>query len=70
MVTRVGSRITKGSGLNAEAFHLKAEVDPLDRLLARAVFVVGPDNTVKYVEYVKEIAEDPNYEAALAAAAK
>jgi thiol peroxidase len=34
------------------------------------VFVVGPDNTVKYVEYVKEIAEDPNYEAALAAAAK
>ncbi len=41
---------------------------PLDRLLARAVFVIGPDNTVKYAEYVKEIAEHPNYEAALAAA--
>jgi thiol peroxidase len=40
---------------------------PLDRLTARAVFVVGPDNKVKYVEYVKEIAEHPNYEAALAA---
>jgi thioredoxin-dependent peroxiredoxin len=41
---------------------------PLDRLLARAVFVVGPDDRVKYAEYVKEIAEQPNYEAALAAA--
>ncbi len=41
---------------------------PLDRLHARAVFVIGPDNKVKYVEYVKEIAEQPNYEAALAAA--
>jgi thioredoxin-dependent peroxiredoxin len=41
---------------------------PLDRLLARAVFVVGPDNKVKYAEYVKEVAEHPNYDAALAAA--
>lgn len=41
---------------------------PLDRILARAVFVVGPDNTVKHVEYVKEIAEQPDYEAALDAA--
>jgi thiol peroxidase len=41
---------------------------PLDRLHARAVFVIGPDNKVKYTEYVKEIAEHPNYEAALAAA--
>ena len=41
---------------------------PLDRLLARAVFVVGPDNKVKYAEYVGEVAEQPNYEAALAAA--
>jgi thiol peroxidase len=40
----------------------------LDRLLARAVFVIGPDHKVKHVEYVKEIAEQPNYEAALAAA--
>jgi thioredoxin-dependent peroxiredoxin len=41
---------------------------PLDRLHARAVFVVGPDDKVKYVEYVGEIAEHPNYDAALAAA--
>lgn len=41
---------------------------PLDRLHARAVFVVGPDNQVKYAEYVGDIAEQPNYEAALAAA--
>lgn len=41
---------------------------PLDRLLARAVFVIGPDNKVKYAEYVKEIAEHPNYEAVMSAA--
>jgi thiol peroxidase len=41
---------------------------PLDRVLCRAIFVVGPDNKVKHVEYVKEITEQPNYEAALAAA--
>lgn len=40
----------------------------LDRCLARAVFVVGKDGTVKHVEYCKEIAEHPNYDAALAAA--
>ncbi len=37
-------------------------------LLARAVFVIGKDGTVKHVEYVSEIAEEPNYEAALEAA--
>jgi thiol peroxidase len=41
---------------------------PLDRFLCRAIFVVGPDNKVKHVEYVKEITEHPNYAAALAAA--
>ncbi len=38
------------------------------RILSRAIFVVGPDNTVKYVEYVPEVADFPNYDAALAAA--
>jgi thiol peroxidase len=38
------------------------------RIECRALFVVGPDNTLKHVEYVKEVAEHPNYEAALAAA--
>jgi thiol peroxidase len=32
------------------------------------VFVIGPDDVVKHVEYVKEIAEHPNYDAVLAAA--
>ena len=41
---------------------------PLDRCLARAVFVVGADNSLKHVEYVSEIAEHPDYDAALAAA--
>ena len=40
---------------------------PLDRLMARAVFVVGPDDKIKYTEYVKEITEQPNYDAVLAA---
>jgi thiol peroxidase len=41
---------------------------PLNRCLARAVFVVGADGNLKHVEYVSEIAEHPNYDAALAAA--
>lgn len=40
----------------------------LDRCLCRAIFVIGGDGVVKHVEYVKEIAEHPNYEAVLAAA--
>ena len=39
-------------------------------LLARCVFVVDKNDNVTYVEYVKEVAEQPNYEAALAAARK
>jgi thiol peroxidase len=41
---------------------------PLDRVLARAVFVIGADNKLKHVEYVGSIGEHPNYDAALAAA--
>ena len=43
---------------------------PLKGLTARAVFVIGKDGVVQHVEYVKEIATEPNYEAALAAARK
>jgi thioredoxin-dependent peroxiredoxin len=39
-------------------------------LLARAVFVVDKNDNVTYVEYVKEVANQPNYEAALDAAKK
>ena len=41
---------------------------PLDRCLARAVFVVAPDGRIKHVEYVSEIATEPDYDAAFAAA--
>ena len=41
---------------------------PLDRCLARAVFVVGPDDTLRHVEYVAETASHPDYDKALAAA--
>lgn len=41
---------------------------PLDRCLCRAIFVVDGQGKIKHVEYVKEIAEHPNYEAVLAAA--
>ena len=40
------------------------------RILSRAIFVVGPDDRLKYVEYVPEVASHPDYEAALAAAKK
>ncbi len=38
------------------------------RIESRAIFVLDKDGTIKYVEYVKEVADHPNYEAALAAA--
>ena len=41
---------------------------PLDRCLARAIFVIDGDGSLKHVEYVGEIAEHPDYDAALAAA--
>ena len=37
---------------------------------SRAIFVLDKDNTVRYVEYVKEVGNHPDYEAALAAAKK
>ena len=40
------------------------------RILSRAIFVVGPDDKIKYVEYVPEVGQEPNYDAALAAAKK
>ena len=37
------------------------------RIESRAIFVLDRSNTVRYVEYVKEVADHPNYEAALGA---
>jgi thiol peroxidase len=38
------------------------------RIMSRAIFVVDGANVIRYVEYVKEMGDHPNYEAALAAA--
>jgi thiol peroxidase len=38
------------------------------RIESRAIFVVDRENKIRYVEYVKEVADFPNFEAALAAA--
>ncbi len=40
---------------------------PLAGVLARAVVVVGADGTVKHTELVSEIANEPDYDAALGA---
>lgn len=37
------------------------------RIESRAIFVVGKDNRLLHVEYVKEVAEHPDYEAAMRA---
>jgi thiol peroxidase len=38
------------------------------RILSRAIFVVDKDNIIRYVEYVPEVSQHPNYDAAIAAA--
>ena len=40
------------------------------RLLARAVFLVDQQETIRHVEYVREVTAHPNYDAVLAAARK
>ena len=42
---------------------------PFERVHSRAIFVVGPDGLLKHVEYVPEVPDHPNYDAAIAAAA-
>jgi thiol peroxidase len=38
------------------------------RIESRAIFVLDKDNIIRHAEYVKEVAEHPDYDAALAAA--
>ena len=40
------------------------------KILARGTFVLDPNGTVVYAEQVKEVAEEPNYEASMAALKK
>ena len=51
-----------------ESYGVLINGGPLDRCLARAVFVIDGDGTIKHAEYVSEIADEPDYDAALAAA--
>ena len=59
------------STFRAKDFHSKYGVDiadgPLRGLTARGVVVLDENNKVKYAELVPEIAQEPNYAAALAA---
>ena len=52
------------------AYGVLIKDSPLAGLDSRAVFVVGKDGRLTHVEYVKEIASEPDYAAALAAARK
>lgn len=40
------------------------------RLLARSIFVVGQSGVVQYVQHVKEVAQEPDYGAVIAAVKK
>jgi thiol peroxidase len=51
-----------------QAYGTLIKEGPLAGLVCRAVFVVGKDGELKHVEYVSDIAREPDYEAALAAA--
>lgn len=51
-----------------EDYGVTIDDGPMAGLLARAIVVVGADGKVTYTELVPEIAQEPNYDAALAAA--
>ena len=50
-----------------EKYGVTIDDGPFSGLLARAVVVIGPDGNVAYTELVPEIAQEPDYDAALAA---
>ena len=51
-----------------ESYGVLIKDGPLAGVNARAVFVVDKGGTVRHVEYVKDITQEPNYDAALNAA--
>ena len=63
-VTNVSAFRCNGFG---DAYGMTLTDGPLRGLLGRAVVVVGTDGNVAYSELVPEIAQEPNYDAALAA---
>jgi len=61
---KVGSTFRSGFGSD---YGVTLTDGVLAGVLARAVVVIGPDGNVKHTELVSEIAQEPNYDAALAA---
>lgn len=53
----------------SDAYQLKITDGPLTGLLSRAVVIIDENGKVIYTEQVSEIANEPNYDAALAAIA-
>ncbi|MFP6768022.1 MAG: thiol peroxidase [Planctomycetaceae bacterium] len=51
-----------------ESYGVLISGGPLDQCLARAIFVVNDAGILTHVEYVTEVTEHPDYDAALAAA--
>lgn len=61
VITTSGFRSSFGTD-----YGVKLVDSPMAGLLARAVVIIGADGTVKYTELVEDIAQNPNFEAALA----
>lgn len=61
---KTGSAFRDGFG---QSYGVSIVDGPMAGLLARAVVVVGADGNVAYTELVPEVAQEPNYDAALAA---
>lgn len=64
-IENVATASTFRSSQFAEEYGVKLIDGPLQGLCARAIVVVGTDGNVKYTELVPEIAQEPDYEAAL-----
>ena len=58
--------LMRGRGF-AKEYGVLITSGPLAGLCSRAVLVLDENDVVKYVEQVPEIAQEPNYDAALAA---
>lgn len=63
VVTASGFRSTFG-----DDYGVRITDGPMEGLLARSVVVISPQGEVVYKELVPEIGQEPNYDAALAAA--
>lgn len=60
--------VTTGSGFRsdfAEAYGVRLQEGPLAGLMARAVVVIDENGTVTHTQLVDEIANEPDYDAAL-----